>query len=446
MKKHCFLYLSILLAINLGKAQGLTPIDRAYRESLPQFSQNIQQLTKHAWPEMQIGPYCIFRMNGPAFITNHPNFDGINTQKDSIYCFESSEYGLFGATQSLIKDAIVAHCDYGQQYYTSINSFHAELYHELHHSYQRMHVKGLKFDNPADMMTYPENAKNDAIKIYENEVLLDLAQNPEINFQQKLNLFYTCRNLRKETIGDRYFTYEKAVESVEGPATYCEYMYMKQFGLSMADQAYIQHKYFYSLIEPNYGREALRSKYLLTGMAQCIILSKFFPGWQNEYYASGQYLNDFFFLKFKPQTTTLPSLSYYESKAKHFTMLAIKRHHDELTEFNNQNGIRITLNFERIPNFKGFDPMHAQSVTDNLILHNSLLKLGMNNNQLNIFNHRVLTTIKDQVWFVKQLAFYVDDSNIDMSNNRIRIKLKNIDIEWEFKSVVKEKNGYYFTL
>src|SRR4051812_48997569 len=97
----------------------------------------------------------------------------------------------------------------------------------------------MQFDNPAELLTYPEDYRNDAIKQYENEVLLELLSGPSSQFDDNINKFFTCRMLRKQIIGDKYINYEKKVESAEGPATYCEYRYMKEFSTTLKEQAYI---------------------------------------------------------------------------------------------------------------------------------------------------------------------------------------------------------------
>jgi len=446
MKYISTIILSIAFNFNTLRAQPIIAIDSSYLNAMNQFSKNVTQITDSVWPGMQIGPYCIFRFNGPAFITYHSGFNGENTPSDSIYVLNARDYGLMGATQTNIKGKLVAHNDYGQKRFISINSFYSELFHELHHVYQRQYIKNLIYDNPAEMLTYPENPENDAIKLYENEVLLNLIHGDPEKLNENINLFYTCRNERKRIIGEKYSNYEKAVESIEGPAMYCEYMYMNRFSTSIADKAYIQNRFFYSLIESTYGRDALRSKHLLTGMVQCILLSRHYPGWQKEYYSSGSYLNDFFFAKFRPQITKLPDLTYYKSKAEFFTNIELQKHQKELYLFNNQNGIRITLNFKTTPDFRGFDPMHAEAITDSVILHTTLLKLAQGNNFLNFYSHKVVTIIKGQVWFVNQAIFYLDKKDLSVSNNRIKIKTENIDIDWEYKTNTKKNNSYSFDL
>lgn len=119
-------------------------------------------------------------------------------------------------------------------------------------------------------------------------------------------------------------------------------------------------RFYYALVDPAFGREGLRNKHLLSGMAQCIILTRRFKNWQKEYYNSGLQLNDFFFSKLPGKQVKLPSLALYEAKAKIFTIAEKEKHSQHLEAFNNQGGRKITLIFTTPPEFRGFDPMHAE--------------------------------------------------------------------------------------
>lgn len=447
MKKFFTLLLILYVNYSITNAQVITPIDSTFLSTVADFSQNINKIKEKVWPGMQIGPYCIFRLNGTAFLLNHPAPpQNSHHLKDSIYIMNASDYGLMGATQTEINNYLTAHNDYTYKSYVSVNQFYAELFHELHHTYQRNYIKNLQFDNPADLLTYPEDDRNDAIKQYENEVWLDMLLDVQDNFVENINKVFTCRNLRKQIIGAKYLDYEKAVESAEGPATYCEYEYMQQFSSIIKEQAYINHRFYYLLTEPTYGRDALRNKHLLTGMVQCLLLSKYFKNWQPEYYASGLYLYDYFLSKFNPKTSVLPDLSYYEAKAKYFTALEKEKHVVNLENFNKQNGIKVTLTFKEIPDFRGFDPMHAEAINDSLIIHYTLLRLGKDNNHFSLTNYKALSTITDQIWFVKKVSFFVQENDIKLGENRLRCNNGTLDIDWKIVSLTRNGNEYLIKL
>ncbi|MBT1687354.1 hypothetical protein, partial [Dawidia soli] len=365
--------------------------------------------------------------------------------RDSIYIFKQTDYALAGTTQTPINNHLTAHNNYGQPMYVSVNQFYSELFHELHHVYQRTAIKGLKFDNPAELLTYPEDPHNDALRQYENEALLEMLLGPADNFNDNLNRFHTCRTLRKAIIGEKYSNYEKSVESAEGPATYCEYAYMKKYGTTAAEQEFIHKRFYYSLVEPTYGRDGLRNKHLLSGMAQCIILTRCFKGWQKEYYNSGMQLNDFFFSKLPGRQVKLPSLASYEAKAEYFTAQEREKHSKNLEAFNNQAGRKITLIFNTQPEFRGFDPMHAEAVNDSLIIHSTLFKLGKGANSFTAINQPILARINKQVWFVKQVTFFVPENTVKFENGLFTCANEAVSVHWKYFKRDERENEYIIT-
>jgi hypothetical protein len=441
------LYLILVIPTTPLAAQNVTALDSTYLAYLAPFAKNARTLARDVWPGMKVGPFCIFRVNGPVYILNHPAPPkDARLLRDSIYTFNQADYALAGTTQTPINNHLTAHNNYAQPMYVSVNQFYAELFHELHHVYQRTAIKGLKFDNPAELLTYPEDPHNDALKQYENEALLEMLLGPAGDFNDNLNKFYTCRVLRKAVIGEKYSNYEKSVESAEGPATYCEHAYMKKYGVTVAEQEFIHKRFYYALVEPAFGREGLRNKHLLSGMAQCIILTRRFKNWQVEYYNSGMQLNDFFFSKLPGKQVKLPSLAAYEAKAQIFTTAEKEKHTKNLEAFNNQPGRKITLIFNTQPEFRGFDPMHAEAVNDSLIIHTTLLKLGKGTNNFTAINQPTLARINKQVWFVKEVTFFVPESAIKFENTILTVANKTLSVQWKYNSRKESSDEYIITV
>ena len=447
MRNYLLLFIFLAFQFQTANAQTLTAKDSVYLNSFPEFSKNINAIKDQVWPGMTIGPFCGYRLNGPALLMNHPNPPKNSTQLcGGIYLLKQSEFGLNGATQTEINGILTAHDDFEYSGFSSINQFYAELFHELHHVYQRNSIKKLRIDNVVDLLTYPEDYKNNAIKQYENEILLQLFNDDPKTFDQNINLFYSCRTKRLSIIGSKYLDYEKAAESVEGPALYCEHQYMKLFGSGKLDKEYIYKNFIYLVDKPEFSRDKVRPKCLLTGMMQCLILSKHFTKWQEDYYSSGLYLNDYFFNKFNPQITDLPDLTTYMEDSKHFTKTASQKHTDNFNEFNKQKGLKITLVFKSTPDFKGFDPMNAEAFNDSTILHSTILKLGKLTNKLEFINCKVITSIADQIWVVKSISFFLPVQSSFLKDDRLIYMKDGININWHAENVVKSLNDYCITL
>jgi hypothetical protein len=220
---------------------------------------------------------------------------------------------------------------------------------------------------------------------------------------------------------------------------------MKKYGTTATEQEFIHKRFYYSLTDPTYGREGLRNKHLLSGMAQCIILTRRFKNWQTEYYNSGMQLNDFFFTKLPGKRVKLPVLASYEAKAQYFTAQEKEKHSVSLEAFNSQPGRKITLIFTTQPEVRGVDPMHAEAVNDSLVIHSTLLKLGKGVNSFTAINHSTLARINKQIWVVKQVTFFVPERAIKFDNSVFTCTDKTMTAQWKYSKREEGQNEYIIT-
>ncbi|HTN68548.1 MAG TPA: hypothetical protein VLZ33_03695, partial [Dysgonamonadaceae bacterium] len=287
--KHLFFVCLFLFCKSIITAQvQLLSIDSLYLTTIDHFYSNAENLKSEIWEDMKLAPVCMFRINGPALLYNHPtpptSFIRVS---DKLYIGEQKKLQLFGGTQVEINGILTAIIDYGHTHYSSVEEVYAELFHELHHFYQREFVKHIEYDNPAVLLIYPENFINDGIKLFEQKTLYKMCFTEDnISFQKLLNQFYSSRLKRKQIIGD-FSDYEEKVENIEGPAFYCEYQFYNKF--TTFDQElkdnYNQTHFFGILTTPYYGRNSLRNRHLAAGMAICFILNNHVDNWQSEYYS-----------------------------------------------------------------------------------------------------------------------------------------------------------------
>jgi hypothetical protein len=153
----------------------LHAIDHLYANSLPGFYREIEANAEAIWPRMTLCPVCIYRRDGPAFLYKHlappPSFKNLG---DGIWQGTQTELQLFGATQVPIQGMLTAIHEYGLRE-SSEAEFFAKLFHEMHHVYQRNSMPALpqRGDDPSHV-TYPEDVEKDALKIYENRLLVQL--------------------------------------------------------------------------------------------------------------------------------------------------------------------------------------------------------------------------------------------------------------------------------
>ena len=443
--KILFLFLVFTLSkTSLTGQNNLLPIDSLYLSKIDEFYKNAIEFKDKAWLGMELSPVCIFRINGPAFLYNHPNPpETFKKVGDNIYQGTQAELQLSGATQVEINGVLTAIDDYGLPKYSSPEEVFAELFHETHHVYQRNSVSGINFDNPTTLLFYPENYKNDALKIAEQKLLYSLCFcNDETEFKELLNQIYSIRQKRETIIGNEYLDYEKDVESVEGPAFYCHLLYYQEYANvnEALKKNYIEKEFFGILNTPYHGRENLRYRHLASGMAMCFILDKYKENWNKEYYTSGMKLYDFFISQFEVEKIDFDDTEIEYAISKYHTQLIVENHIKNLDEFQNQNGVRVILSYKNKPQFRGFDPMHAEAINDSTVLHTTSLSLkGDIDNELFISDWSVITHYTGQIWFVNTIIVFVPEEVIKLIDNKqLEIKTENILINWQ--GTVKSKN------
>jgi len=444
-------FLMVLLSCALlqgGEPDQLLPIDSIYLSSIDDFYENAAMVKDEIWEGMQLAPACLYRVNGPALLYDHPSPpESFIKVSDRLYHGVQKELQLFGATQMEINGVITAIVDYGNDFFSNKEEVLAILFHELHHVYQRRGMKQIKPDDPAVLMVYPENVKNDALKLYEQETLYQLCfENDEKQFQKLLNQFYSCRLEREQIIGD-FLEYEKRVENIEGPAFYCEYRYYNQSpSISEALKSNYNEKYFFApLTTPYYGRNNLRGRHLASGMAMCFILDSYYLHWQKEYYAQDLPLYDFFISRFTPQKEEIEIDPNYYRISEFHTNRAISAHRNSFQNFINQPGVKITLRFKQTPQFRGFDPMHAESINDSTVLHKTFLRLaGRKKDEIFISDNNTATIIDKKIWFVKEVILFAPGDRISTADDRIEIDQEGKKVSWSGTLAVRNEEEMLF--
>ena len=235
---------------------------------------------------------------------------------------------------------------------------------------------------------------------------------------------------------------------MEGPAFYCQSLYYKEYAPacnSLKDN-YIQKEFFGVLNTPYYGRNNLRYRHLASGMAMCHILDKYKKNWKEQYYSSEMKLYDFFISQFEFEEIISPEIEIDFAISKFQTQILIDNHTRNLDKFYNQNGVKVILEFKKTPQFRSFDPMHAEAINDSLVLHSTLLKLqGDNNSELFITGWPVATYYFNQIWHVKSVVLFVPENEIEIfDNKRIAIKNEHLSIYWEGTVYSKSDNEIIF--
>jgi hypothetical protein len=439
--------LLFILPTKLFPQSQLLPIDSLYLNSIEHFYEIAEEHSDEIWPGMEIAPIILYRIDGPAFLYNHPcPPESFTKHSNNLYIGLQSELQLFGDTITDINGALTAIVNYEHNIYSSPAQTYATLFHELFHAWQRNEFPDLHPGSITDQMTYPEDYKNDALKLFEKHLLFEMSfEKDETRFTELLNRFYTSRMKRKEIIAN-YTHFEQSLETFEGTAFYTEYRFYETFSEQPdpVKNNYIHNHFWAQLVTPNYGRENLRNRHVASGFAMSRLLEMHHPGWKSEFYRSGKTLFDFFVNKFQPEITELPVLEKEIALSRFHTKNLIAEREQQLLQFYQQPGVKVIMDFETSPEFRGFDPVNAISIDEETVLHKTSLRLGRGDNEMFVQNKDLITETSGQVFIVNRVILFVPEHSIDLNRESIKIDDKEVTIRWKGELIDRENDKIYF--
>ena len=142
----------------------------------------------------------------------------------------------------------------------------AHVYHEMFHAHQ--HNLNLGYGNFLLGMTYSHTVKSVALTIAENELLLDILENPEPdNVLANLNGIANLRAARQDELGKEYIEYDQGEETGEGTAAYVEI----KMAATISDKAIIEvaPDYLQALRKTDDTLAKYRARLYTVGMVFC---------------------------------------------------------------------------------------------------------------------------------------------------------------------------------
>ncbi|MFP3511947.1 hypothetical protein SB775_20340 [Peribacillus sp. SIMBA_075] len=252
------------------------------------------------------------------------------------------------------------------------------LVHELFHGYQ--YIKGEK-RFPDEMMgiTYPLSKDNVELRNQERTNLYSaLLENNIIKKKQYLHNFIALREKRTAKIKE-YLTYEKLIETVEGPAWYVE---LKAYSEKSPDDYHsVLKKYGQQLLNKYESTSSIRRSCYSSGLFMCLLLEELSPGWMESFFGIEETVYDLVkkhsgdYIKYPIAGVKISSET---EKAVNF---ALEKRKNEFEEFYQQAGIHLYIEGEITA--KTYDPMNIIPLEDRL-LHKSFLEVRINNEAYHI--------------------------------------------------------------
>jgi len=272
------------------------------------------------------------------------------------------------------------------------------LTHEMFHCFQLGYGEK-RFSDEILGIDYPIGLENITFRSIERRHLYDAVFEANNNRKQALfNQFLNIRNKRGKLLGN-FINYEKALESLEGTATYVEFQALKQLTTN-PEKLDLLKKYLEGLVDISVENLSIRSSTLKQGMLLCMLADDLVPDWKRKFQNSDLYLCDFIQNELK--------IPYREIEENFFPTLEVEKC---ISEWEKQRDL-IFENFEKSSDkvivnegiqITGFDPMNILK-RGNEYIHKHFVKVYINNKE-KIIKGPVKMIIGEHLFDIKRMEW-----------------------------------------
>lgn len=360
----------------------------------------VKSKLKNYWPGFELVAYALYDKSN-VYLFNHPK---LSNNPQCTYHTLSWDVQFTGDTIIMYEEypTAIVNLDYYEEY----EDLYSILVHEIFHGYQ--YIKDEK-RFPDEMMgiTYPLSKENVELRNQERTNLYRaLLENNIIKKKQYLNAFIALREKRAAMI-EEYLTYEKLVETIEGPAWYVELRAYSE--KSPLDYHSVLKKYAQQLINKYESTSSIRRSCYSSGLLMCLLLEELSPGWMDSFFDREDTLYDL--LKQQSGDYIEHSIADVQisSETEEVINFAIEKRIKAFEEFNKQAGIHLYIEGEITA--VSFDPMNIIPLEDRL-LHKSFIKVRMNNQDF-LIQQQVIAHVDDGVQNINKLHLILENKPIE---------------------------------
>ncbi|MFA9556853.1 peptide ABC transporter permease [Evansella sp. AB-rgal1] len=319
-----------------------------------------KKLLSQYWPNFNMIPFAIYDKK-QVYIFHHPRFS------------KAGGYDVLPWSDSFIGDTLIIFEEQptaivNLELHVGYERVYSMLVHELFHGLQHLE-KERRFPNEMLGIFYPFSLENVEIRNKERQCLYNaLMCLEQEDKRQNLQQFVLLREARAELIGE-HFSYETAIETIEGPAWYVE---MKAY-FHKSRQSYkdVLESYSSPLLDRWDSTSNIRKSCYSSGLLLCILLDELSPNWKRDFFHSEKTLYEL--LK---QCVDINSNHREDIEISKDTELLVQKivntREEVFVEYEKQEGYHVFL--EGSIKVKGFDPMNiTSSLTEKKLLHRRTL-------------------------------------------------------------------------
>ncbi|ATP39961.1 hypothetical protein CSE16_07800 [Solibacillus sp. R5-41] len=377
-------------------------INQMIQRQTPEFLHTI-------WPNFKKVAFAIYDEND-VYVFHHPKFP-------------NEQYFKIPKDERFIADGLLIFEDYptaivDKNRYETFPQLMAIVVHELFHGFQYLQDEK-RFPNEISGVMYTEDAQNIAYRVKERALLADaiLLKN-EFEKLQALKQFIAIRK-KRAILFSEFVQYEQLMESIEGPAFYCELKTYLLVTNQTVDDVF--HLYGKSLIDAKESMLAIRKSCYDSGLFICLALDKWRPDWKEQFF--DEQLTVFELLE---QIGDFNIDVEVECNEDAYTIAEIMNQHKEqqVQQFFNNNNYLVEIKGPL--KITSVDPMNMTHWHDN-VLHKHFVKIKLQEKEVTLLQP-VLTRICDgDLWHISSIQFYSTEKPTVKRNKHIIRELGEID-------------------
>ncbi|MFD9625272.1 hypothetical protein [Peribacillus muralis] len=372
---------------------------------MPQYLNRIaeelfQAKLENYWSGFELVAYALYDKRN-VYLFNHPKF---SNNPQYTYHILNWDVQFTGDTMILYEEYPTAIVNLDS--YKDYEDLYSVLIHELFHGYQ--YIKDEK-RFPDEMMgiTYPLSQENVELRNQERTNLYRaLLEHNTIKKKHHLHTFIALRE-KRTAMFEKYLTYEKLIETIEGPAWYVELRAYAE--KTSKDYDFVLKKYAQQLINKYESTSSIRRSCYSSGLFICLLLNELSPGWMESFFDREETLYELLIQHagdYMKNTITDVKISPETVKVVNF---AIENRGKAFDEFNKQAGIHLYIEGEITA--VSFDPMNIIPL-EGRYLHKSFINVRMNNDDF-LIQQPVIAHVVDGIHNINKLHLIVDKKPIE---------------------------------
>jgi hypothetical protein len=399
---------------------------------------------------MEPCPVCLFRPGGAAWLCGHPDPpQPFSQHSSSLWRADQDETSLFGATQYRLNGIWTAVADYSDPARPPEDIL-SELFHEMHHVHQRNNMPHKRWEDPGMLVTYPEQVTSEVLKAWEGRLLIQAILS-DASPAAALSRYGASRNKRLELIGPKALSLEGRVETMEGPALYCQARCLKELEggewPTGASSMEVHGSLLRPLLHPSWGRDGFRLLHMARGLAIAMLLDRLSgESWKQRLFNGEMLMSDLLEEHVSPFDGTFPDLNGLRLQMSALGDGAIARRSGALESFRCEEGILLVLDVPAETGVVGMDPMSATAVKPGLVLHPRLLRLEVpQGGKVYLEDVPALAKVDGSVWSLSRLMFHIPGPEcMQERQGRLIINLPGLTMEWP--SAMARRGRSYLSL